>query len=101
MITVTICGSSNQILKVRDALNQIYKSKYNSRVQEEIPEAVQWGATNCTASFFVDDNYLDFSKVWQYPPEMIITTGVWKVIKPKKSFKCKWVRCTKEESYVR
>ena len=62
MIKITIVGGRNEVEKVRVVLKDRYGEMYSCRVIENIPEAVQNGAKFCTASFLVDDRYIDLDQ---------------------------------------
>lgn len=62
MIKIIIVGGRNEVEKVRVVLKDRYGEMYSCRVIENIPEAVQNGAKFCTASFLVDDRYIDLDQ---------------------------------------
>ena len=55
-------GFDVYVEKVRVVLKDRYGEMYSCRVIENIPEAVQNGAKFCTASFLVDDRYIDLDQ---------------------------------------
>lgn len=62
MIKITIVGGRNEVEKVRGVLKDCYGEMYSCRVIENIPEAVRDGAKFCTASFVVDDKFLEINR---------------------------------------
>ncbi len=62
MIKITIVGDRTEVQKIQNILRNVYEGMYNLKVTENIPEAVQNGAKFCTASFLVDDGYIDLDQ---------------------------------------
>lgn len=92
MVKIEMYGGSRSILKVRSILQSLYKDKYSLIVSESIPEAVQWGASCCTASFLLDVQYVAVADVLLYSPKMVFTNGNWICSSPAKSMKTYWKR---------
>lgn len=91
MIKCTIVGSSADILKFKQKLCNLYKDRYPLIVTESIPEAVNYGTSNCTAVFILGDSFFDVNIVHGfYKAKFIINLKNYCVCKEHNSSFVKW-----------
>lgn len=73
MIKIEVNGAASDILALKRILQKQYGESYSIVVTESVPEAVQFGASYCSASFILSEKYFDLQSISKLKrPEIIV-----------------------------